>query len=275
MTALAPDPTGVGRGSLPGPIRHRRRWVIAGLLLVALAVFAIWAKGRIDGLDSSTQATNPIIRWEFVFERPQTQEYLRERTVEHLKLTVVPVILGIVISTVLTLVARKLRWTLAPITVFAGFLYTIPSFALFAVLVTYTSNFTAAIVALTSYTLLILVRNFVAGLDGVPDHVLDAADGLGMSPMRRLLTVELPLALPVIMTGIRVATVTTVGLVAVSSIIQLGGLGALIFDGYNRQYTTLITLGTGLSVLLAISLDLGLDLLGRLLTPWTRRRAAR
>ena len=122
-----------------------------------------------------------------------------------------------------------------PITVLAGFLYTIPSFALFAILVTYTTNFVAAVIALTSYTLLVLVRNFVAGLESVPPSVLDAADGIGMTPRRRLLTIELPLALPVIFTGIRVATVTTVGLVAVSSIIQLGGLGVLIFDGYRRS----------------------------------------
>lgn len=269
MTALAPIPV----ASTPG--RSRARWIVAGVGVVALAGLAVWAKGRIDGLDQATQATNPIIRWEYVFERPQTPGFLRERTIEHLQLTVIPVLLGIVISAALTLVARKLRWTLAPITVFAGFLYTIPSFALFAVLVTYTTNFTAAVTALTSYTLLILVRNFVAGLDAVPAHVLDAADGLGMSPARRLLSVELPLALPVIMTGIRVATVTTVGLVAVSSIIQLGGLGVLIFDGYKREYTTLITLGTVLSIILAVALDLLLDRVGKLLTPWARRRAAR
>ena len=250
-------------------------WVMVATAAAALAGFAIWATTAIADLDLATQATNPIIRWEYVFERPETPEFLRERTVEHLQLTVVPVLLGLLISAMLALIARRFRWTLTPITVFAGFLYTVPSFALFAVLVTYTSNFTAAVTALTSYTLLILVRNIVAGLDAVPDDVLDAADGLGMAPMRRLITVELPLALPVIMNGIRVATVTTVGLVAVSSIIQLGGLGELIFDGYKRQYTTLITLGTVLSILLAIVLDLGIALAGRALTPWTRRRVAR
>lgn len=265
MTAPAPRP------EPPTSAHGRRRWIVTGIGTVVLAALAVWAKVRIDALDTATQATNPIIRWEYVFERPQTPAFLRERTVEHLQLTVIPVVLGIVLSAALTLVARTLRWTLAPITVFAGFLYTIPSFALFAVLVTYTTNFTAAVTALTSYTLLILVRNFVAGLDAVPAHVIDAADGLGMSPARRLVSVELPLALPVIMTGIRVATVTTVGLVAVSSIIQLGGLGVLIFDGYKREYTTLITLGTGLSILLAVALDLALDRLGKLLTPWTRR----
>ncbi|CAN5614216.1 ABC transporter permease [soil metagenome] len=277
MTALAPMPEPVVEPD-EGAARSARsntRWVVGGVAAVAVVAFAVWAKGRIDGLDSSTAATNPIIRWEYVFERPQTPGYLRERTIEHLKLTVVPVVLGLLISSALAFIARQLRWTLTPITVFASFLYTIPSFALFAVMVSYTTNYTAAITALTSYTLLILVRNIVAGLDGVPTHVLDAADGLGMTPMRRLVTVEVPMALPVIMTGIRVATVTTVGLVAVSSIIQLGGLGVLIFDGYKREYTTLITLGTVLSILLAIVLDFALDRLGKLLTPWARRRAAR
>lgn len=248
-------------------------WVRRAVVAVVLVAFAIWAKVRIEGLDASTQATNPIMRWEWLFERERTPGELRALTIEHLKLTVIPVAIGIVIAAGLTLVTRKLRWTLTPITVLASFLYTIPSFALFGILRTYTSNFQAAVIALTSYTLLVLVRNFVAGLDAVPRHVLDAADGLGMGPLRRLVSVEIPLALPVIFTGIRVATVTIVGLVAVSSIIQLGGLGSLIFEGYNRQFSTLIVVGTMFSVLLATMLDLLLDRVGRLVTPWVRRKA--
>lgn len=258
----------------------RRRWstrrrIVVAVVLVALGVFALWARARIAGLDTATQARNPIIRWEYVFLRERTPGQLRDLTVEHLQLTVIPVAIGLAISSVLALVARRFRWALAPITVFASFLYTIPSFALFAILLTYTTNWIAAITALTSYTLLILVRNIVAGLDGVPAHVLDAADGLGMTPTRRLLTVEIPLALPVIVTGIRVAVVTVVGLVAISSIIQLGGLGSLIFAGYRGTNNTLMTLGTVLSVVLAVALDFTLDRFGRLVTPWTRRAAAR
>jgi osmoprotectant transport system permease protein len=140
------------------------------------------------------------------------------------------------------------------------------------VLVTYVTNWTAAVAALTSYTLLILVRNIVAGIDGVPRAVTDAADGLGMGRVRRLISVELPLALPVILTGVRVATVTTVGLVGISSVIQLGGLGSLIFTGYNSSYSTKVVIGAGLSVLLAVVLDLALRLVERLTTPWARRR---
>ncbi|CAN5873616.1 ABC transporter permease [soil metagenome] len=241
----------------------------------AVVAFALGAWGRVASLDTATQARDPIIRWEYVFLREETPAMLWARTVEHLQLTVIPVAIGLAISALLALVTRRFRWSLAPITVFASFLYTIPSFALFALLLTYTTNWIAAVTALTSYTLLILVRNIVAGLDGVPEHVLDAADGLGMSPTRRLLTVEIPLALPVIFTGIRITVVTVVGLVAISSIIQLGGLGSLIFDGYGRSYKTLMTLGTVLSVVLAIVLDFVLDRFGKLATPWAQRQISR
>jgi osmoprotectant transport system permease protein len=147
--------------------------------------------------------------------------------------------------------------------------------ALFGILVTTYGNTVSAELALTSYTLLVLVRNIVAGIDGVPRSVVDAADGIGMSRTRRLLTVELPLALPVIVTGIRVATVTTVGLVGITAIIQLGGLGRLIFDGYGTQYYTKMVVGSALSVLLALALDLLFLRAEILLTPWARRRGTR
>ncbi len=267
MTAISPSPIpATGRSATT-------RWVVRGVLAVALVAIAIWAKARIDGLSHSTRAINPIMQWEWLFVRERTPGELRKMTIEHLQLTVIPMAIGTVIATGLTLIIRKLRFTLTPITVFTSFLYTIPSFALFGILRTLTTNFQAAVIALTSYSLLILVRNFVAGLDAVPRHILDAADGLGMGPLRRLVTVEIPLALPVIFTGIRVATVTLVGLVAVSSIIQLGGLGYLIFNGYSRQFSTPMVVGTVLSILLAIFLDLLIDRVGRLLTPWARRKA--
>jgi osmoprotectant transport system permease protein len=256
------------------PARAARLRIIGGLV-VAVVVFVVWAKHAIAGLSSETSATNPIIRWEWVFKRSSTPSELRDLTIEHLKLTALPVAAGLVLSSALAAVALRFRWTFAPITAAAGFLYTVPSLALFAVLTVYLSPFQAAVVALTSYTLLILVRNIVAGIDGVPPAVLSAADGMGMSRRRRLVTVELPLALPVIMAGVRVATVTTIGLVAITGAIQLGGFGFLIFDGYNTQFFTKITVGATLSVLLAIAFDLAIRRIERALTPWSRRTVAR
>lgn len=253
----------------------RRRAAIAGGAVVALGLFVWWAKVRIDGLSLDTQSTSTWFRWEYVFVRERTPDELEEMFRQHLRLTVVPVAAGIVISAVLTAVGRRFRWLLAPIYGLGSFLYAIPSLALFGILSTYQSNETAATVALTSYTLLIITRNMVEGLDGVSPAALDAADGMGMSRTQRLLRVELPLAAPAILTGIRVATVTTVGLVGISVVIQLGGFAVLIFDGYERQFTTPLVLGTVLSVALAIALDLVLRGVGRVAAPWTRRTASR
>ena len=243
--------------------------------VVAAAGAAIWAVQRIQGLSLETQATNPIVRWEWVFVRTDTRGELWDATLQHLQLTLMAVGIGLVLSAGLAVIALRFRWTFAPITAFTGFLYTIPSVALFGLLNTSFGNTTSAEVALVSYTLLVLVRNIVAGIDGVPPAVTDAADGLGMSPARRLLTVELPLALPVIVAGIRVATVTTVGLVGITAIIQLGGLGSLIFTGYGTQFFTKIVVGSALSVLLALVLDVGFHRIEVALTPWSRRRAGR
>lgn len=249
---------------------NRRRLVAGTVALVAVG----WAVVRIRGLSLDTQATNPIIRWEWVFLREDTRGELWDATHQHLKLTFIAVLCGTVISAGLSLVALRLRWTFGPITAVTGFLYTIPSVALFGVLRGPYGSFLAAEVALTSYTLLVLVRNMVAGVDGVPQAVTDAADGLGLSRRRRLLTVELPLALPVIIAGLRVATVTTVGLVGITAIIQLGGLGQLIFDGFGTQFYTKMMVGSLLSVALAVALDLLFHRIEVLLTPWARRRAA-
>ena len=179
------DPTG------RGPARRwgGRRTLLLAVLAVAAAAFAVWARSRIQGLSTETQARNPIIRWEYLFVRERTPDELWTRTRQHLELTVIPVGLGLVISSVLSALALCFRWTLTPIAAVAGFLYTIPSLALFGVMVTFASNETAAITALTSYTLLILVRNIVAGIDGVPAAALDAADGLGMNRFQRFRSV--------------------------------------------------------------------------------------
>jgi osmoprotectant transport system permease protein len=255
--------------------RDTRRWLLYGAAALVLLVFVAWARSRINGLSEETQATNPIIRWEWLFERERTPDEVWMRTRQHLELTIIPVVLGIVISSVLAVIALRFRWTIAPITALAGLLYTIPSLALFGVLQTYNTNWTAAIVALTTYTILILVRNMVAGIDGVPRSAVDAADGLGMSRAQRFFKVELPLALPVILTGVRVATVTTVGLVGISFVIQLGGVAYFIFDGYTRTFTTEIVVGSVLAVILAVVLDLLLRVVEWALTPWSRRARVR
>ncbi len=215
------------------------------------------------------QAPNPIVRWEyFIDEWDQIQRAL----IEHLELTVYAVVLGLVASAGLSAIALRYRWTLAPINGFTAFLYTIPSVALFGILVPYfgLSRLTA-VLPLAAYTLLILVTNIVAGFNAVSPEVREAADGMGMTPTRRVLQVELPLAMPYIIAGLRIAVVSTVGIVTVAAIIGQGGLGRLILDGLRRAFWTPMTIGAALSILLALALD-GLILgAGRWLTPWAQR----
>lgn len=213
---------------------------------------------------------NELFRWEYVW---RNLDDIGTQTLEHLKLTVIAVVIGLLISFPLALVAFKKRWTYSPIAWVTGILYTIPSLALFAFLVPYTGLTTlTAEVALVSYTLLILIRNIVGGLDAVPNDVKDAARGMGYPESRILWRVELPLALPVIIAGIRIATVTTIGLVTVSAIIGLGGVGLFILRGVRLQASTLMILGSVLAILIAVVIDLLLLFAERRLTPWTQRR---
>jgi osmoprotectant transport system permease protein len=179
--------------------------------------------------------------------------------------------LGLAISLALSIVALRWRWTLSPITWTTGLLYTIPSLALFALLIPIVGlNATNAVIGLTSYTLLILIRNLVAGVDGVPAPVLEAADGMGYTRRSRFWKMEVPLALPVIVAGLRIATVTTVGLVTVTAVLGLGGYGYFILRGLNTFFWTQIIVGVVLSVVLATILDVGFVMLQRLLSPWSR-----
>jgi osmoprotectant transport system permease protein len=214
-----------------------------------------------------------FIWWDWV---DRHRELIKNATFEHLRLTVIAVAVGFVISSVLAVIAIRFRWTYAPITWVTGVLYTIPSLALFVLLVPITGFTTlTGEIGLVSYTLLILIRNIVAGVDGVPASVKEAADGMGFRPARRFFAVDLRLATPAIIAGLRIATVTTIGLVTVTGLIGLGGYGGLIDDGLNRLFSTPIVVGAGLSVAMAVALDLGLVLVERSLTPWARRRAAR
>lgn len=212
----------------------------------------------------------PLIRWDWLADHTDD---IFARLVEHVWLTVLAVAVGFVISFFLALIAIRRGWTYGPITAATGILYTIPSLALFAILVPITGlTVLTAEIALVGYTLLILIRNIVAGIQGVPSDVTEAADGMGFGTTTRLIRVELPLAVPVIVAGLRIATVTTIGLVTVSALIGQGGLGSLIDDGLRRFFPTMYITGAVLSVVLAIIADAGFVVLQRLTTPWARAR---
>lgn len=194
------------------------------------------------------------------------------RFVEHLWLTFLAVGIGFLISFPLALLAARRRRLLVPVTSFSGFLYTIPSLALFAALVPFTGlSVLTAEIGLVSYTLLILIRNIVAGLDGVPDDVKEAARAMGYTARQMLWRVEVPLALPAIVAGVRIAVVTTIGLVTVTAVIGLGGLGRFILLGLQRQFDTAVILGAVLSMVLALAADLLLLAIEKKSTPWSQR----
>ena len=213
--------------------------------------------------------TSPLVDWDWI---GRNIDQIVDRTWQHLSLTAVSVGIGLVISVGLAIVALRWRWSYTPITWVTGLLYTIPSLALFALLVPIVGlNATNAVIALTSYTLLIIIRNLVAGIDGVPDAVLEAADGMGYTIRARFWKMEVPLALPVIIAGLRIATVTTVGLVPVTAVLGLGGYGYFILRGLNTFFWTQILVGVVLSVVLATVLDIGFLFLQKALSPWARR----
>jgi osmoprotectant transport system permease protein len=196
-----------------------------------------------------------------------------ERTVQHLYLAGIAVAIGFAISFGLAIVSARRRAVYAPVTAVAGILYTIPSLAMFAALVPVTGLTVAtAEVPLVLYTILILVRNIVTGIESVPSEVLEAADGLGFTRVGRMRRVELPLAIPLIFAGLRQASVSTIGLVTISGIIgdRFGGLGFFIFEGYRHSFPTEIFAGALPSVLLAVAVDLALVRAQPRLTPWTR-----
>ena len=213
----------------------------------------------------------PWVRWDWVSRHlHQLSAALRQ----HVELTVIAVGVGLLIAAPLALLVRRWRWLQAPVLSFSGILYTIPSLALLALLVPLTGlTRTTAEIALVGYTLLILIRNIVAGLDGVPADVREAAEGMGYNRTTQLVRVELPLALPVIIAGVRTAVVTTIGLVTVTALIGQGGLGQLILDGLYRDFRTEVVVGSVLSIALATVADLSLVGIQRLATPWSRARA--
>ena len=215
-------------------------------------------------------ADDPWIRWDWVSTHVSV---IGAALAQHVELTVIAVLVGLLIALPLALVAWRQRILRGPILSLTGILYTIPSLALFALLIPFTGvTFLTAEIGLVSYTLLILIRNIVVGLESLPQEVREAARGMGYRPLVEMLQVDLPLAIPAIMAGVRIATVTTIGLVTVTALIGEGGLGQLILDGLIRDFKTPLVVGTLLSIALAIIADVSLAGLQRLITPWARGR---
>jgi osmoprotectant transport system permease protein len=215
---------------------------------------------------------NPWFSWRYVNDNA---DLILGKLQEHAALTGQAVLLALIVAIPLAVLAYWIKPLTGPILALSGVLYTIPSLALLAILapvVGATEN-TSVLIALVLYALLVLVRNSLAGLTQVPGEVRDAALGMGYGRLGRLWRVELPLALPGVITGLRLATVSTVALTTVGGIIGQGGLGDLILGGFrNNFYRAEIVTGSVLCVALALVLDLLLLAVGRALTPWTRTR---
>jgi osmoprotectant transport system permease protein len=214
---------------------------------------------------------DPWIRWSWISGHV---DVITAALAQHIELTLIAVLIGLLVAVPLGLVAWRSRVFRGPIFSLTGILYTIPSLALFSFLLPFTGlTILTAEIGLIGYTLLILVRNIVVGLNSVPDEVREAARGMGFRPLAELARVDLPLAIPAIIAGVRIATVTTIGLVTVTALIGEGGLGSLIYDGLLRDFKTPLVVGTVLSVALAVVADLSLAGAQRLITPWARTRA--
>jgi osmoprotectant transport system permease protein len=194
------------------------------------------------------------------------------RLVEHIELTAIAVGVGAVIAFAAAIFAYRFGWAETPFSLFAALLYTIPSLAFFEIMVQITgiNRFTAEI-ALVSYTLLILFRNTLTGLQQVPKPAIEAARAMGLTRRQRLWRVELPLAMPAMMAGLRIAVVTTISLTTVAAYIGAGGLGEPIFNAIQTGFKTQFIAAGALAILLALVVDVLLVLVQRVLTPWTRR----
>ncbi|GIG24654.1 ABC transporter permease [Cellulomonas denverensis] len=216
-------------------------------------------------------AANPWLSWEYV---QRNWGDISHALQQHTSLTLQAIAIAVLIAIPLGMLAHLQPRLAAPIVGVSSVLYTIPSLALFTVLVPFTGiGRTPVLIGLVVYALLVLVRNVIVGLGGVDDSVRDAARGLGYGRVRLLLTVELPNALPAVIAGVRLATVTTVALVTVGVAVGYGGLGELIFRGFrNNKYHAEILTATLLCLALALLLDLVWWLIGRAVTPWARRR---
>ena len=213
-----------------------------------------------------------LIDWEWISEN--FWEDIVPAIQGHIFLSFVSVAIALAIALPIGVLSARYRKLYPPVTFFTGFLYSIPSLALFGILVSIGVGIgpKPVIIALVAYSLLILIRNVVAGLDSVPPETIDAARGMGLTNRQILFGVELPL--PIIVAGIRIATVTIIGIATIGAYIAAGGLGKMIFDGINRNFPTMIITGAVLATALAILADLLLLALERRLRPWARVRRA-
>ena len=221
------------------------------------------------GRGSSCVRENGTFCWDWV--SAHWGDTLRPALVQHVALTLIALAAGFAIAFALALAAHRRGRLTTPVVLVTGLLYTIPSLALFQLLVPFTGlSRTTAEIALVSYTLLILFRNTLAGLAGVPEEVRDAARGMGLTRRQLLWRVELPLALPAIVAGLRIATVTVISLATVAVFVVNQGLGAPIYAGLQQTFKTELIAAGALCVALALAADGLLVLMQRALTPWTR-----
>ncbi|MEV0257974.1 ABC transporter permease [Streptomyces sp. NPDC050732] len=221
---------------------------------------------------------NCLVRNDWIcgeYLRTRSQE-LTDATLQHVGITVAAVAIGVAVSLPLALLARRWRFLSGPILGVTTVLYSIPSLAMFSLLLPFFGlSVSLVVTGLVLYSLTVLVRNILAGLQAVPDEARDAAKGMGYGPLRLLWEVELPLALPALLAGVRITTVSTVALTTVGAIVDYGGLGTLILDGLDTTFKAQVLTASVLCVLLAVTADLLLLGLQRWLTPWTRPRRRR
>jgi osmoprotectant transport system permease protein len=223
------------------------------------------------GRASSCVAENRLFCPDWV--RDNWDPVFQPALVQHVKLTVIAVVVGFVIAFAAALLAHRHGAVERPFAIFSAIVYTIPGIALFQLLVPFTGLSVLTVeVALVGYTLLILFRNVLEGLRAAPPEVLEAARGMGLTRRQTLLRVELPLALPAIVAGLRVATVSTIALATIAAFVIPEGLGRPIFSALRDDFKTEIITAGVLAIVLAVTADLLLVLVQRLLTPWASAR---
>jgi osmoprotectant transport system permease protein len=222
------------------------------------------------GKGSSCVRDNGTFCWDWV--KDNWSDTLAPRLWEHLQITAIAVSIGFAIAFAAALLAYRYRRFEAPFANFAGLLFTIPSIAAFQLLVPITGlTRTTILIPLVAYSLLIMFRNTLTGLRDVPEEVRDAARGMGLTDRQLLWRVELPVAVPAIVAGLRSATVTTIGLATIAALVIDEGLGAPIFEAIPTSFNTELIAAGGLAIALAVAADIVLLLAQRQLTPWARR----